>query len=63
MGEVNSHINRDVITSNNILATNGCNLNLDIHNFERLRADIYLNKAGISCLVELSETCNKTNRA
>ena len=62
IGWVNLHIDRYVITSNNILATNGCDLNLYIYDLERLGADVYLNKAGVNRFVELSEAGNKTDR-
>ena len=62
IGEDNSHIDRDVIASNNILATNGRDLNLHVYDLERLGADVYLNQAGVSRLVELPETRNKTDR-
>ena len=63
MGKGDLHINRDIITSDNVLATDGRNLNLDVYDFERLRADVYLNKAWVGGFVELSEARNKTNRA
>ena len=63
MGGSNSHIDRDIITSNNVLATNGCDLDLDVYNLERLGADVHLNKTRIDGPVELSETRNETNGA
>jgi len=63
MGKGNLHIYRDIITSNNVLATNCRDLNLDVYNLERLRADVYLNKAWVDGLVEMSKARNKTNRA
>lgn len=61
LGDV--HIDRNIITSNNILATNGSDLNLHVYDLERLCADVYLNKAGVNCLIELAEARNKTDRA
>jgi len=63
MGGVNLHIDGDVITGDNVLAANSCDLNLDVYNLERLRADVYFDKSRVDRLVELSEARNKTNRA
>ena len=63
MGKGNPHVDRDVITSNNVLATDGRDLNLDVYYFERLRTNVYFHKAWVGRFVELSEARNKTNRA
>jgi hypothetical protein len=62
IGWGNLHIDRDVITSNNILVINGCGLNLHVYDLERLGADVYMNKTGVNRLVELSEARNKTDK-
>ena len=63
VGEGNVHIDRDVITSNNVLTTNCSDLNLDVYGLERLCADVYFNQAGVDRPVELSEARDKTNGA
>ena len=57
-----SHFDIDIITGNDLLPSNGTNLDLDIDNAEGLGADVNLNETGVDGLVELAESRDKANR-
>ena len=50
-----SHFDIDIITGNDLLPSNGTNLDLDIDNAEGLGADVDLDKTEVHGLVELTE--------
>jgi len=45
----------DIVASNDDLPANGDYLDFNVHNTERLRADVDLNQARVDRLVELAE--------
>ena len=55
------HFDVDVVAGDDRLSSNRAYLNLDVHNTERLGADVDLDQAGVDGLVELSETGNEAD--
>jgi hypothetical protein len=56
--EVDDRVDFDVyvVAGDDGLSANGCDLNLDIDDFEGLCADVYLDETGIDGSVKVAET-------
>jgi hypothetical protein len=54
-GKGNVHFDVDIVASNDDLPANGDYLDFDVHNMERLSADVDLDQAQVNHLVELAE--------
>jgi hypothetical protein len=55
------HFNVDVVTRDDHLSANRADLDLDVDDTKRFRADIDQNETGINRLVELSKARDQTN--
>lgn len=57
------HFDVDVVAGDDRLSSNRAYLNLDVHNTERLGADVDLDQAGVDGLVELTEASDEADGA